>query len=373
MKTTDEQIEKMIANEELSMGSLTFCVLGTAPLILAGWDNPFSFPFLGRVPGLTTFALAGDEHLRSVDESQNWRTVMAAKTKKETTIDIVKVNKGRVTYCLLGTTPIWLNRMSQKAWRELLMPKGRKTAADKAANLKHIPMEEYRSSPYLLRDENAPTMIAHLATAFKKAMSGAAVDLPGSSRAQIGRLMWVQGERIPLFGIPQLGMTIVRSADMNKTPDVRTRAIIPEWAAYITVEFVKPLLKETSISNLLATAGITQGVGDWRPEKGSGTYGSFEIVNEDDPRFQEVIKVGGRAAQRDALENPEFYDDETEELYGWYLEEAPKRGFDPLGGKLEGVEGELARLAEEGEHEAAELPEGVDGVDGDEAGNGAAA
>jgi hypothetical protein len=63
-----------------------------------------------------------------------------AKTKStptdSTTIsDVLTVSTGQVDCCILGTSPIILNRMSQKAARELLMPAGRKSAVQRATTL----------------------------------------------------------------------------------------------------------------------------------------------------------------------------------------------------------------------------------------------
>ena len=248
-------------------------------------------------------------------------------TTKSVELDVLKVEHGQIEFLVLGTTPLILNRMSEKVMRELLMPKGRKTAADKAANLKHNPMEEFRASPYIDPDESGPTYLQHLASAFKGAIKSAALDLPGSSKAQIGRLTWVNGERISIYGVPEIFLSVTRSADINKTPDVRTRAIVPEWAARVSVSFVKPNLREQAVANLLASAGLTQGIGDWRPGKGAGTYGQFELVGEDDPRFQHITKTGGRAAQKAAMESPQPYDQESAELLEWFQVEAKQRGF----------------------------------------------
>ncbi len=251
--------------------------------------------------------------------------------KKETAdLQIVEVQRGSIEYCILGRTPLILNRMSEKAMHELLLPKGRKTAADKASSLKHDPYAEFLASPYTDPDDNGPTLITHLATAFKKGLSAAAIDLPGATKAEIGRLTWVEGERIPIFGIPQMLMSVTRSADMNKTPDIRTRVIIPKWACRITVTYVKPLMNETSITNLLVSAGLIQGTGDWRTGKGSGTYGSFEVVSQDNPDYKHCLKVGTRKAQKAAMEHPEPYDRETEEMYSWFQEEVGKRGKSEL-------------------------------------------
>lgn len=250
-----------------------------------------------------------------------------ATAKKSVELEVLKITEGQVNFLILGKTPLILNRMSEKAMHELLMPSGRKTAADRQSNLKHSPMDEFRASPYLDLDEDGPTYLQHLASAFKGAIKSAALDMPGSSKAQIGRLTWVNGEKVSIYGIPQIFMSVTRSADVAKTPDIRTRAIVPEWAARVSVSFVSPNLREQSVANLFASAGITQGVGDWRPGKGSGTYGQFELVGEDDERFRHIVAHGGRAAQIAAMDNPLPYDHETEEMLEWFHVTANKRGF----------------------------------------------
>jgi hypothetical protein len=250
---------------------------------------------------------------------------MATK-QADTTIYIEKVETALVEVPIVGTSPLICNRMSQKAKQELLLPKGRKTAAEKAVNLKHNPVEEYRASPYLL--DGAPTLIGVMASALKGAMMTAALDLPGAKKAQIGRLVYVEGEYLPVYGVPRLFMTITRSADIDKTPDVRTRAILPRWATVARIRFVTPLLNATNILNLLHAAGAVAGIGDWRPEKGKGSFGQFRIANPGDEELAQIMAEGGYEAQHDALyaERPVCYDRESEELLGWFAEEVVKRG-----------------------------------------------
>ncbi len=250
---------------------------------------------------------------------------MAVK-KAETEIYITEVNKGEMEFGILGTSPLICNRMSQKAMTELLFPKGRKTAADKAGSLKHDPMKEFRDSPYTSKDPNAPTRLQLLSAMFKKAMGTAALDLPGAKKAQIGRLVYVEGDRVDLYGVPQIIMSVVRSSDINRTPDIRSRVIVPEWACRITVSFIKPIINEQSVANLLAAGGITAGIGDWRVEKGSGSYGTYKLVGLDDPDFVRVSALG-RDAQDAALRTPDAYDDETESLLSWFMKETVQRGF----------------------------------------------
>lgn len=243
---------------------------------------------------------------------------------KDKTIVIQPVRRETISVALLGTTPLIYNRMTAKAKRELLFPKGRKTAADKAASVKHSPLEEYRDSAYTVPDGD--TLLSMLATSLKGAMCTAALDQPGSSKAQVGRLVWVLGEHLRVYGVPQLHMGVVRQAGIARTPDVRTRAIVPRWALLAEISYVVPILSTTSVINLVGAGGQTAGIGDFRTEKGKGNYGQYEVVNPEDPRLLELIATGGREAQEAALADPECYDQDGAELLAWYQEEVVLRG-----------------------------------------------
>lgn len=250
---------------------------------------------------------------------------MATK-EKATEIFVMEVKQGSMEFCVRGSTPLIMNRMSEKVKRELLLPQ-KKTAADKAGSAKHHPKAEFRASAYTLRDDSAPTLLAMLSTSFKGALRTAALDMPGANKSQIGRLTYISGDYIGVYGVPKLFMSVTRSSDIKRTPDVRTRVIVPEWACRIQVNFVTPILREQAVANLLAAAGMYIGVGDWRPEKGSGNYGQFRLVSADDPDFVRITRDGGRAAQLQAMDDPECYDDDTADLYAWSDSELRRRGF----------------------------------------------
>lgn len=254
---------------------------------------------------------------------------MAAKknTSSEEITDILRVSTGQFDCCVVGTSPLILNRMSEKAKHELLMPKGRKSAVEKATSLKHVPVDEYRASAYTLKDASQPTFLAILSTAFKGALRSAALDMPGAKKAQIGRLTYIDGAYVGVYGVPKLFMSITRSADMNKTPDVRTRAIVPEWACMLRITYVQPLIRAQAVANLLAAAGLTIGVGDWRPEKGAGSYGQFRVADKNDPDFARIMTAGAREAQIEAINNPVAHDDETTELLTWFEDERSRRSL----------------------------------------------
>jgi len=260
---------------------------------------------------------------------------MAVK-KTEQAAEVVVDELRRETFeaWVVGESPLIHNAMSAKAGRQLLMPPRKKTAADKASTLKHEPYPEFVQSMYTSRVDEASTYVVVKATAFKKAIMGAALDMPGAKKAQIGRLLYVEGEcvndEIGIYGVPEMMMSVTRSADMAKTPDVRTRAIFPTWCAKLRVTYAVPLLNQRTVGNLLAAAGMTQGVGDWRVEKGSGNYGRFAVAPEDHPIVQLLRDNGGRENQVSAIKNPAYYDSETEELAQWFDEEVKRRGMEKL-------------------------------------------
>lgn len=263
------------------------------------------------------------------------------KAEQATEISIMEVAQGELNVCILGESPLIYNAMSEKVRHELLMPAPKKNSAEKASNLKHDPFTEFRNCTYQNLGNKAATRLNFPSVAFKKAMAAAALDIPGAQKTQMGRLVWALGDRVDIFGVPQLFCAITRSADMNRTPDVRTRAILAEWACRVSFRFMKPILKDQTVVNLLAVAGFTQGIGDWRQAKGSGSYGQFKLVSADDKDFVRVCTAGIKA-QDDALETPRFYDEETERLMAWFVEERTRREGTKKNGKTAQLESEAS-------------------------------
>lgn len=230
-------------------------------------------------------------------------------------IEIAPLTVGRMNVWLKGITPMICNRMAGKAKRTLLLGGGKKTKAEKEQSLKHDPLAEFADS-MTKRSDAGPTRLLFPAPAVKGAMAVAALETKGTNKTQIGRLVWIQGYNLNLYGVPQLHMSVVRSADMNRTPDVRTRAIIAEWCIPVTVCFVKPQLTETAICQLLSNGGIIIGIGDFRQEKGKGNFGQFQISTE--AECKDIVKTGGMKAQDAALKTVTCYDDESQELLSWW-------------------------------------------------------
>lgn len=248
---------------------------------------------------------------------------MAVK-KAETEIHVPMLTQGVAKLRIIGTTPLFQNRMAEKARQTLLVGGKRKTAADKV-KIKHDPFAEFRSSAEILPD--GPTALGLNLKAVKGAMCTAALETAGITKTSTQRLLSIPGDFAALYGTPQLRLDVVRSADINRTPDVRSRAFLPRWGAEVEIRYITPQLGIAAVVALLCNAGILVGVGDFRQEKGKGSFGSFRVVGEgqDDPEWDDLIANHGRAAQEAALAAPEYANQDTIDLMEFFAAEVIKR------------------------------------------------
>lgn len=242
----------------------------------------------------------------------------------EETLSIPAIKQGAVTLRIIGTTPMFQNRMAAKAQQQLLVGGGKKTAVERKS-IKHTPLDEYRNSAEQL--PSGPTALGLRVIAVKAAMCTAALETAGINKTSAQRLIFMPGDHVPLYGVPQLRMDVVRSADMNRTPDIRTRTFIPTWGCEIDIRFVTPQLSASGVATLLYNAGMLVGVGDFRQEKGKGAFGSFRVITADtqDDEWDTLVATGGRMQQLAALAKPKFANTETEELMEFWHSENKRR------------------------------------------------
>lgn len=252
---------------------------------------------------------------------------MAKRAAKEVVLEIKRVETDNLCLRFVGISPIIFNALSAKSLMDLWDPpvRGKKSAADLAERgAKHDPINEYRNAIHRLT--GAETVCGFPAVGLKAAMATAALDMPGAKKAQIGRLVRVEGrhivDKLEIYGLPEMLITSVRCQDV---PDVRTRPIVREWAFEAKITYVKPLLTEQSTIDVLSAAGELVGLGDYRQEKGKGSYGQFRVVSADDPDFLRIKKAGGAAAQEEALRCPRCYDVDTEDMFAMWCSEYRRR------------------------------------------------
>lgn len=243
---------------------------------------------------------------------------------KAAEITITTLRRGEARLRIIGTTPLFQNRMANKVKAQLLVGSRKKTKAERV-EIKHNPLAEYVDSAEIM--SAGPTALGLRVTAVKAAMCTAALETAGLTKTSAQRLIFMPGDLTPLYGTPQLRMDVVRSADINKTPDVRTRAFLPKWGAEIHIQYVVPQLSAASVAALLINAGVLVGVGDFRQEKGKGAFGSFRVIGEDeqDAEWDDLVANHGRTAQEAALHDPEYADKDTADLMEFFFSETKRR------------------------------------------------
>jgi hypothetical protein len=242
----------------------------------------------------------------------------------EQEIVVPELRRGIVKLRIIGQTPMFQNRMAAKAKQQLLVGGRKKTAADRA-QIKHHPIAEFRDS--LERMTHGPTALGLRVVAMKAAMCTAALETAGITKTSAQRLLFMPGDLTALYGVPQLRMDVVRSADINRTPDVRTRAFLPKWGAEIEIHHVLPQLPVSSVVTLACNAGVLVGLGDFRQEKGKGAFGSFRVTTADTPdaEWDDLVANHGRDAQLAAIDNPEYADQDTADLMEFFFGEEKRR------------------------------------------------
>ena len=251
--------------------------------------------------------------------------------KPDPIVTVVEIQMTDMQFNLVGVTPLMPHSASAHAKGQLLFPAPKKNAAERATSMKHEPYDEYREAAYQFDDnEAAATRLYMPAAAIKAGIRDVAIDMVGTKKSQIGRLTTVVGTKLALYGVPCIHSMLVRSSDMNKTPDVRTLPVLKQWAIpKVRIRFVNSLIKETSMANLIGNAGIIVGIGDGRPQHGYFDFGMWRLCQDDDKELKEIMRLGGRKAQEAALADPEFYDLETEKLLRWFEAEKKRRSAAP--------------------------------------------
>src|SRR4051812_35107912 len=148
---------------------------------------------------------------------------MKQPTKREVAVEVMSIATTSMEFCVLGTSPLLMNRLHGNTKHELIYPRGAKNKAERASTPKHNPLEEFRDSVFRTLDPQSPTRLVMPGGAFKRAIADVAIDIPGAFKAQIGRLTSIKEINVNIFGVPLVHHAVVRQAGISKTPDVRFR------------------------------------------------------------------------------------------------------------------------------------------------------
>jgi hypothetical protein len=183
---------------------------------------------------------------------------------------------------IIGTTPLIVNRFSEKAKRQMLdAMQGRKSPK----TVKN-PEEEYKAAFYRFADGGSGIPVI----AFKAATVGGARFYRGVTMKELKQFFFVRGEPgvdgqalARIEGEAHMREDVVRVG--RGGTDLRYRPEYPEWKTTLTITYVTSSITRGSILSLLDAGGMGVGVGEWRPEK-DGDCGTFRV---DPDRQVEII------------------------------------------------------------------------------------
>lgn len=212
-----------------------------------------------------------------------------AKTSKQQTpsndsIKIAALKRTAMKIAIVGDTPLIVHAWSHKA-KLMMLAKHMGKPLDRFIK---DPYEDFIQSMYRFEDRNYGFPVV----AIKEAMATVTADLAGAARAQIYRNVSVTGRRGFQIGVfadlqsphelgeifspnaPQMREDMVRLSGMTRDPDIRYRAEFWPWAMEFSMAFDDQIFDSENLLNLLARAGFSVGLGEWRQEKG-GSNGLF--------------------------------------------------------------------------------------------------
>ncbi|MGC9261034.1 MAG: hypothetical protein ACP5I8_13295 [Phycisphaerae bacterium] len=246
-------------------------------------------------------------------------------------VELVRLRKERMMVRILGTQPFIFHRLGVDLSLLGVGP-DRNNEQYKKTHLKSDLVKEFKDSTIMLPEGD--TLLVVEAKMLKACIRCAALDTEDTTKAEIGRLVYVPGDYMSIYGIPKMFIRNIRNSGMNRTPGVRSRAIMAEWGVEFPIEFSTPRISASKIFSLLANGGISNGIGDFRPQKGAGSYGQFEIYDdtnlEHKRRWENLVKTGSRQQQIKAMNLAEPYDVESTEFITAFMEGVKALGKEKL-------------------------------------------
>ena len=204
--------------------------------------------------------------------------------KTEQQVTIAAPNFKTAVYKIVGTTPLVMNKFSQKSREEM---RNKQAEGGQSAKKKTRTAKDFKACYEGAFHKNSEGWIGMPAAAFRAAMISACrlVDFK-MTIAKMSLFIEADGidvdEGTPLVKIEGKPRPL-EMAVRNETGvvDIRVRPIFEKWGAELRVRFDADRFNETDIANLLMRAGLQVGIGEGRPDSkrscGQG-WGTFALA-----------------------------------------------------------------------------------------------
>ena len=213
---------------------------------------------------------------------------MAKATEVSQGVVISAPNFKRMSVQIVGTSPLVMNKFSQKAREQMVATQELGTKAAKKGGAK--PPKDFDACYEGAFHRSREGWAGIPAAAFRAAMvSACRATSQKMTIAKMAVFVEAQGfdvdEGTPLIKIlgdppKRLEMLVVVGQGGH---DVRIRPMWLQWGCVVTIKYDADMFDPQSIINLLARAGVQVGVGEGRPSSkmscGQG-WGCFEVATE---------------------------------------------------------------------------------------------
>ena len=208
------------------------------------------------------------------------------------------------TVWLCGQTPLICHAWSQKAKLSMLAKQQKQATGGREAK---DPQQDFIDTLYRLPDSNYgfPGM------AIKNALVDAAHKDKGIAKTTVRAALYLKATMIrtytahsdaicdlPLIRLygsqPEMREDMVRvGSGVNKIATLVYRAQFTVWAMRVEGQLNETAIPRDALRYLLDTAGLQNGIGEWRNERG-GMFGAFHVADIDEEKAWEAFAKGGK-------------------------------------------------------------------------------
>lgn len=199
-------------------------------------------------------------------------------------IALKPIRRVKMSFGIVGTSPLVTHKWSEKAKREMREKQGGKKTRSREAR---DPAAEAKAATYVTDDGDygIPAM------ALKKAIVGAAHKDIGIEKTLVRKALFLMCDDSNMVIKISSDPPIVRedqvrvgagSADMRYRPEFRN------WSCRVDLEVDAELLTDEDILSLVDRAGFGVGICEMRPEKG-GEFGRFSIDRTSPVSWEPIV------------------------------------------------------------------------------------
>lgn len=195
--------------------------------------------------------------------------------QEEQQVKIPGVNLKTARFTIEGTSPLLVNRFSEKAKQEI---EDKQLGVAKQKKAFRKPEEEYQGSLYKV--PGTKDVYGVPSNGLKLMAVSACKYVDGIAQTFCRGAFHVQpgvGGLTPIRGKPVMDEGMVRIGPFGKKVAMpRYRGRFDRWEIDIEITYNANVISASQILNLYETSGFAVGLCEWRPEK-NGSHGMFKV------------------------------------------------------------------------------------------------